>query len=58
MEQLIKYKHLLTAGQKKKQILDSLQTGGYPASSGFSRPDATGEKPLRATVWLFDQVAV
>lgn len=27
IEQLIKYKHLLTAGQKK-QILDSLQTGG------------------------------
>ena len=24
----------------------------YPASSGFSRPDATGEKPLRATVWF------
>ena len=27
IEQLIKYKHLITAGQKK-QILDSLQTGG------------------------------
>ena len=27
-EQLIKYRHLLTAGQKKKQILDSSQTGG------------------------------
>ena len=24
--------------------------GPYPTSSGFSRPDATGEKPLRATV--------
>ena len=24
----------------------------YPASGGFSRPDATGEKPLRATVWF------
>ena len=24
----------------------------YPVSSGFSRPEDTGEKPLRATVWF------